>query len=422
MQTREQRLAIDLNRLHGPEAVNNPAGMVDALLRAAHAARASDVHIDPMGDGTSRIRLRIDGALHGATSLEQEPTRHLFNQVKVLAGIPPATMFTPEEAHWLAPVGPQTVDVRATLVPTVAGPKLALRLLYDELVLRRPEELGLSPEDSASLDAWLAEANGLVLVVGPTGSGKTTTVNALTQALSEDHNQHVVSIEDPVEYVLPGVTQMELDRRHGLSFTRALPAALRIDPDCLVIGETRDVESCRACTTIAANGRVVLSSMHARDTAAVVTRLRHWGVPESEIAAAVAVVVAQRLVRRLCPECRTRTEPDASMRRWMRCAGIDEGIEAWGPGGCEACSNTGYAGRLALFEIWHPDRQDYDAIAAGADVMQLRDRLRARGRRLIDDAAAKVANGATSLSELRAAGLIDATVLTDEECAERLGK
>ncbi|MFW5750463.1 MAG: GspE/PulE family protein [Planctomycetota bacterium] len=421
MQTREQRLAIDLNRLHGSEAVNNPAGMVDALVRATHAARASDVHIDPLGDGTSRIRVRIDGALHDATSLAEEPTRHLFNQVKVLAGIPPATMFTPEEAHWLASVGPGTVDVRATLVPTVTGAKLALRLLYDELVLRHPEELGLSPEDSACLAAWLEQANGLVLVVGPTGSGKTTTVNALAQALAEDRHQHVVSIEDPVEYVLPGVTQMELDRRHALSFSRALPAALRIDPDCLVIGETRDLESCRACTTTAANGRVVLSSMHARDTVAAVTRLRHWRVSDSEIAAALSVVMAQRLVRRLCPACRRQAAPDDAMRRWLRCAGVDDEIEAWEPVGCEDCANTGFSGRLALFEIWHPDREDYDAIAAGADAMRLRDRLRQRGRRLIDDAMARVAEGATSLHEIRAAGLVEASALTDVSC-ERSGR
>jgi len=374
-----------------------------ALLADAVQARATDIHLDSQLDEIS-VRFRIDGAMHQVASLPPGRGLHLLRYFKVNANLDPAPSLLPEDSHFKFEADGKALDVRLACAPCLFGDTLALRILRRSSVKHRLSDLGLRDDDHARIAAWLDDISGMFLVTGPVGCGKTTTLYAL---LSELHltDRHIVTIEDPVEYQLEHLNQMEVNLRRGLTFERGLRSILRLDPDYILLGEIRDKESALTAMEAATTGRVVFSTTHSRNAAGAVTALRSLGVPDYEIAASLAFVVGQRLVRKLCAHCRKLEPPSEAERKWLDSLGEKVPDKAWHPVGCKRCRQTGYYDRTGVFEVLPVDELVYDLILAGEDEHALRKHLRAVGfRPLLRDSLDKAAAGITDFSELTRIG------------------
>ncbi len=382
------------------EAGPPPERWAHLILQDAAREKASDIHLDPSAGGV-RVRLRIDGLLHDAVQLSQEQGMRLIRHYKTMAGLDPVATFLPQDARIEYELDGRKLDLRVACAPSRFGEKLALRLLDPQRVQRRIKELGLSAEHEKQFEGWISEISGMCLVCGPIGSGKTTTLYALLHELRL-LNKAVITIEDPVEYHIDGITQIQVDLRHGMSFSQGIKGMLRLDPDFILVGEIRDHESARAAVEVSASGRVVMSTLHARDIAGVLTTLRNWRIENHEIATAVELVIAQRLVRCLCTKCRRLEAPNASEKAWLAAVGQPAPAKTWHAIGCAACRQTGYLGRTGLFEIWRKDDADYDLILAGTDELAFRRHIRQHGRAcLLNDGLTKAESGATTLAEVR---------------------
>jgi type II secretory ATPase GspE/PulE/Tfp pilus assembly ATPase PilB-like protein len=384
------------------EYLAHRAELPPALVADAVKARASDIHIEPFGDGV-RIRLRIDGILSDVANVSAEQGKWLSNQFKAVVNLDPIVRFTPKDSHGHIPLNGGTMDIRLALAPSQRGEIISIRLLDPKRLERSLGELGLTQLKLQQLDSWLENVSGMFLCAGPTGSGKTTTVYALLHQL-KFADRAIVSIEDPVEYEVTGINQVQLDERHHLSFAEGVKSMLRLDPDFVMIGEIRDAASAHAAVDAAITGRVLLSTVHARDAVATVTALRNWGLPDHEIAESLSVVVAQRLVRCLCPECMVSGSATENEKRWLAAFGLEAPKQVWLPKGCAKCNGIGYLGRTGIFELWRLAEADYELILAHADEHRLRAEFRktAQGG-LLRDGLCKVIDGTTSLSEVRRA-------------------
>lgn len=375
-----------------------------SLLEHALARRATDIHIDPLLEGY-QIRLRVDGLLTPFQAETREGGQRLINQFKVSAGIDPGTVFTPLGVRRKFTVAGNRIDCRLTLVPCVSGPKLSIRILDPKRVLRAIAELGLEEPGMERLGRWLRELNAMFLVSGPAGSGKTTTLYTLLHEMAVE-NRHIVTIEDPVEYEIDGINQIQVDRVHELGFAEGVRTILRLDPDLAMVGELRSPEAAMATVSAAIAGHVILTTIHSRDAVSSVTALRNFNLADHQIAAALGVVVNQRLVRKLCPECREVSTLPRSAGEFLKSRGIDPPVRVWKEVGCEACSHTGFLGRSGLFEIWDLDEADYGMLLAGADEETFRKKLERQGHRTIwHDAASKISRGITTFGEIQRLGL-----------------
>jgi len=406
-----RELAEELDRLAaragGADAEDRDAdagpGPAELLLRDALRERATDVHLDPQAKGT-RVRFRIDGVLDDVTVLSPEHGVRLVRHLKAMCGMDLGNPFKPANARKALEVDGRDVVLRLASAPSVCGEKLSVRLLDRERLGQRLGDLGLSEEQRRQIEQWLGHVGGMFLVAGPTGSGKTTTLYSLLHELML-HDRSVITVEDPVEYQIDGITQMQVDRRHGLTFDEGLRAALRLDPDYLLLGEVRDREEARAAVEAAGSGRVLMSTLHAPDAAGTVTGLRNLGLADHEIATSVQMVVGQRLVRRLCRRCRRQQKMSDADRQWLASVGLSPNSdEIWVPVGCDDCRQVGYEGRIGIFEVWRLGDADYGRILAHADERTLRAQAYASGMRtLLDDGWAKAEQGVTSLAEIRSA-------------------
>jgi len=407
---RENLTRLLLRELSGDDsetdgtAENARPTLMDALLKDALRERATDLHLDPRSDGMIFVRLRIDGVVQDAAALTAAQGQRLINQFKTTCDLDPVVPLTPMEARRTYELDSHELDIRVVAVATIGGQKLAVRLLDPRRVEQKITSLGLRHELLVEIQHWLSNVNGMFLVSGPTGSGKTTTLYALLRELRLV-NRNTVTIEEPVEYQMDGVTQMQVNEEHGLTFAEGVKTMLRLDPDYLLVGEIRDAESGRAAVDAAASGRVLLSTLHSRDAIGAVTKLRNWDLEDHEICATLAVAVAQRLVRELCPDCRRQETPTSKELQWLRALGISPPEQTWHPVGCEACEDLGYRGRTGIFEVWRMNEEDYESILAHTDERTLRRRLAERGHGfLLNDALAKARSGVTSLDELRTMG------------------
>lgn len=290
-------------------------------------------------------------------------------------------------------------------MPCVSGPKIAIRVLDLEQMDRRLQHLGLSESDEKRLAGWASELDGMILVTGPTGSGKTTTVYALLHEFSRESN-NVITVEDPVEYEIDGINQIQVDKRHDLGFAQGIKASLRLDPDCLMVGEIREPKAAGQAIIAAIRGHVVMATLHSRDAASVVTRLRNFGLQDHQIAASLGVVVNQRLVRKLCQHCRDYSGPSQEEADYFESRNTEAPERLGMPHGCEKCDDTGYHGLTAFFEVWNLSPDDYKAILRGDDEEKLRRGMKEGGHRnLLDDAAVKTCEGILSMEDIKRAGL-----------------
>lgn len=370
------------------------------LVRDALATRASDIHIEPQSSD-ARVRFRIDGIVCDVAHTTRESGQLLINQFKAIAGLDPIIRFTPRDAHAHVADNGGATDLRLALTPCQSGEALALRILDPRRLERKIDDLGLSDASLSRLEQWLENVKGMFLASGPTGAGKTTTVYSLLHELKYN-DRTIVSLEDPVEYQIDGITQVHLDEKHHFNFAEGVKAMLRLDPDYLMLGEIRDAASAHAAINAAISGRVLLSTIHSRDAVGTLTALRNWGLADHEIAESLTVVVAQRLVRRLCPACRRKAKPDSTEAAWLRSLHLTPPRIVWTAAGCKECANLGYLGRTGVFEFWQLDGGAYDMILSHASEHDIREHLVKRQHEsLLTDGLSKVSAGVTSLSELR---------------------
>ena len=379
-------------------------GVLDAIITGARRARASDVHLQP-GSEEIIVRYRIDGVLHDAGSFPATQHRTVLNRIRVLAGISLADCADPQSGQ-ITFTGPEDdeVDLRVSVMPGKGGPKVVLRILDRSLLHHSLEDLGFTSE---ALERYqrsiVSKPYGMVLIAGPTGSGKTTTL--YNTVLEMDRvSANVVTLEDPVEYALPRTTQVQVDNRGGLSFASALSLCLRQDPDVIIVGEIRDPETATVALQAALTGHKVFSSIHAMDAISALYRLLEMGVEPYLLPDAVSGVVAQRLVRRVCPECREACVPHNEEHQIFRKAGFSGEMPRTlvrRTSGCYACAGTGYAGRTGIFEVLPLNREIGSLIAGGASRPNALRRVVDHGLgTLLGAALQKVVSGVTSMEEV----------------------
>ncbi len=320
--------------------------LINALVAQAVQQGASDIHLEPQDEGMS-VRLRRDGVMEEVLRLPAEVAPMLVSRVKVMARLDIAERRLPQDGRISLTLGSRGLDVRVSTLPARGGERVVMRILDQAAVGLELDDLGLDPATHGALCEALGAPNGILLVTGPTGAGKTTTLYAALKRLN-DGRRNILTVEDPVEYAVPGVGQTQVDTRVGLTFAQGLRAILRQDPDVVMVGEIRDRETAEIAVQAALTGHLVLSTVHANSAAGAITRLRDFGVETFLIAATLRAVVAQRLVRLVCPHCVTDEPLAAPLAARL---GLPPGLMVAKANGCAQCRHTGYQKRRGLFEL-----------------------------------------------------------------------
>ena len=374
--------------------------LVDALLQQALQERASDIHIEPATQGL-RVRFRIDGMLREKELLPLEMQAAVLSRIKLLSALDIAEKRLPQDGRWRVQKENQDVDVRVSTLPVQGGEKAVLRILPFRGMQRNIETLGFSKVALQRYQLLYKKPQGIVLVCGPTGSGKTTTLYATLAELNRPES-NLVSIEDPVELQLAGMNQVQVNAKAGLTFATALRAILRQDPNIIMVGEIRDAETADAAVRAAMTGHLVFSTLHTNDAAGAVARLLDLGVPPFLVATSLLGVVAQRLVRLVCQECRQSYQPAEHTAEEMLLKDVPEGKRSFVKGcGCAACGQTGYRGRQAIYEVMPVTSRLRQLIQEKAAAYEIAAAAREEGMHtLSEDGVAKAAAGLTSLSEV----------------------
>ncbi len=366
--------------------------LVNSLIVQALRERASDIHIEPQ-ENEVIIRFRIDGVLHERLRLPKNYQAPLITRIKVMARMDIAERFIPQDGRIGITLGGKEIDIRVGLVPTQFGQRLALRLLDKEKGLLSLEELGMEEHELEILNKMIRKPYGMILFTGPTGSGKTTTLYAILQALAKPE-VNVITIEDPIEYSIPGIGQIQVNEKAGITFASGLRAILRQDPDIVMVGEMRDTETARIGVQAALTGHLVLSTLHTNDAPSAIARLVDMGVEPYLVASCLIGVVAQRLVRRVCKGCRVKVEAPPVAKRF----GLSEVFVGKG---CSNCFGTGYSGRLGLYEQLLCDEQLQEVISKDPSVSTIRKVAIKKGMRtLFDVGLEKVKKGITTIDEV----------------------
>lgn len=374
--------------------------MFNLLLARAQQRGASDIHVEAQADGY-RVRFRVDGLLRDVVQLPTWAMQPLSNRIKVVGRMDVAEHRRPQDGRATVELGGRLVDLRLSVIPSQFGESVVVRLLDGNALDVDLASLGWSPKALAGYLHLVGQSQGILLVVGPTGSGKSTTLYGTINRLRKGHAS-IVSIEDPIEYTIPGVRQVQVDERKGLTFAEAARSLLRQDPNVMVIGEIRDPESAVAAMDAATTGHLVLSTLHASNALAAMARLRDLDVPGFLGAHALLGVVAQRLVRKLCPACATPGEP--THEEWARLElppmRMGPGARRAGPG-CDACQGEGYAGRVGVYELLRLDEELRGLLARGGEDARVAQLAREHGYApMIEDALQKVRDGVTTLDEV----------------------
>jgi type IV pilus assembly protein PilB len=386
---------------------------VNALIQQAVREGASDLHIEP-DESNLRIRLRVDGVLREASIQSRAIHPSVVARIKVMASLDIAERRLPQDGRARLEILGKSYDLRISTIPTIHGENVVIRILDKSSSLLSVAELGLGPEPLALLTRLIGRPNGIVLVTGPTGSGKTTTLYACVNQIDSVH-RNIVTLEDPVEYHLPSIRQTQVDPDVGLTFARGLRALLRQDPDVIMVGEIRDGDTAEIAVRSALTGHLVLSTLHTNDAAGALPRLLDMKIEPFLLSSAMAGVLAQRLVRRACEKCRRPITPPAETLAEL---GLKPGIQGFVEApGCMACGQTGYRGRIGIFEILELTEEIQGLVSERAPAEEIfRAARRAGMRSLREDAVRKAADGVTTLEEVFRATKRDFSI-QDEDAA-----
>ncbi len=372
--------------------------LINSTFLRAMQTRASDIHIEPFEEDTI-IRMRIDGVLHETTRVPRSRHSQISARLKVMSKLDLAESRRPQDGRLQVHSGDRHIDVRLSVVPTLHGERIVMRLLEKNMELLSLGQVGMFRDTEENINEILGHPYGLFLVTGPTGSGKTTTLYSVLDKLRSP-TANVITIEDPVEYRVTGVGQIQVNEKIGLTFASGLRSVLRQDPDVLMVGEIRDPETAEIAVHAALTGHMVLSTLHTNDAPAAATRMVDLGVPAYLLSSCLVGVLAQRLVRRLCMDCRV---PHSLTENDVKRLGLKPdliGHRTYEPGGCEKCLQTGYKGRVGVFELMNVGEELASQIARSDDARILRTSARKLGMRsLMEDAARKVVEGSTSRDE-----------------------
>jgi type II secretory ATPase GspE/PulE/Tfp pilus assembly ATPase PilB-like protein len=371
--------------------------LVNDLIGRAVNARASDIHLNPQPHDVM-VRFRIDGVLRDQASIDKRLQNALAARVKVMAQLDIAEKRLPQDGSFVVYIGGNAVDVRAAVLPTKHGEQVVLRVLQRETKLELPQ-LGMSPEMETIFMQAIEQPHGAVISCGPTGSGKTTTLYAALDRLN-DGLRAIATIEDPVEYQLPGVMQMEVHAKINLTFGRGLRTILRADPEVILVGEIRDDETAKIAIQAAMTGHLVLTTLHTNDAASAIARLRTLGVDPDHLAGSINCIVSQRLARRICMHCREAYEPSQEQQISMNLISTGTTPTLYRATGCLQCANTGYSGRVALYELMPVHGLGRVLIDGSTD--EIFDAAVAAGMRTLrEDGVRQSLAGVTSLEEIR---------------------
>ena len=375
--------------------------LVNSIMIEAIRKGASDIHLESYRDKVC-VRYRLDGFLKTVQLIDPERFLALSSRIKIMANLNIMERRLPQEGRISVHMGDDIIDVRVSIVPIADGESIVLRLFNKKRELLGLEELGLEPAMLQSFRGIIREQDGLILVTGPTGSGKTTSLSAVLRELNSEETK-IITIEDPIEYIVPGINQIQTNDKIGLTFESILRRVLRQDPNIIMVGEVRDPQTTELAVRAALTGHLVFSTLHTNDSVSVIPRLRNMGVELYLISAVLKGAVAQRLVRKTCELCREEVLPTPAEETFLSHHGVECSHLHRGKG-CSHCIDTGYKGRIGIFEYFKTDKETEAMIAEGRDTASLRDYLLSRGMKtLLQDGLAKVASGITTLSEIKRA-------------------
>ncbi|MGB8227145.1 MAG: GspE/PulE family protein [Sedimentisphaerales bacterium] len=383
--------------------VSNDAGqvvnLVNSIIRDAIDSLASDIHFEPMGSEMF-VRFRVDGILHDCLTIPAAMKKEVISRLKVLAKLDITEKRRAQDGHINLNYKENDYDLRVSVVSTINGEKAVLRILDKTSMLIDLTTLGLESAEKTLVESIIARPYGMILVTGPTGSGKTTTLYAMLRSLNSIE-RNIIAIENPVEYQLDRINQIQIDPASGETFASALRTIFRQDPDIIMVGEIRDLETAEIAVQAALTGHLVLSTLHTNDAVTAITRLRELGIPSFLISSCVVMAEAQRLVRKICPECKEPYQPDP---KTLKLLGINEtpaGGFVHGKG-CKYCYNTGFHGREGVFEMLKIDTDIQNAILAEKNALEIKKMAVEKGMKtLLDSALLKVSQGKTCVEEVK---------------------
>ena len=370
--------------------------LVNMIVTRAVESRASDIHIEPYADEL-KVRYRIDGVLHDIELVPKKLQAAIFSRIKIMAKLNIAERRLPQDGRIKLKVGVSEIDIRVSSVPVLYGESLVMRLLHQEGILIDMEQLGFPSDILLNFNNIIRNTNGIVLVTGPTGSGKTTTLYAALDKINFP-DRKIITVEDPIEYHLKGINQIQVKPQINLDFPNILRHIVRQDPDVIMIGEIRDLETAEIAIQSALTGHLVFSTLHTNDAPTAITRLQDLGVQNYLLAATIRGILAQRLVRTICPAC---AEIDDEASRDQRVTGWGPDVKLFKGRGCEKCAQTGFYGRSGIYELLQMDQSIHQLVIKDADARQIRETAKARGMRtLMEDGLLKVKSGQTTINEV----------------------
>ncbi|MCR5488045.1 MAG: Flp pilus assembly complex ATPase component TadA [Lachnospiraceae bacterium] len=395
-----ERQQEEQERAEADEEINNSpiVTLVKQMIDQAVRARTSDIHIEPL-ERTVRVRYRIDGALYERLVYSTDLLSAIVARVKIVSGMDISEKRKPQDGRMTQVVDGQEFDIRVSILPTVFGEKIVMRLTSKQALTREKKNLGLNPAEMKVFDHILSNPHGIILVTGPTGSGKSTTLyTALSELNREEVN--IITVEDPVEANINGINQVQTNVKAGLTFASALRSILRQDPDIIMIGEIRDGETAGIAVQASITGHLVVSTLHTNSAAGSVGRLVDMGVEPYLLADSLVGIIAQRLVRRLCPNCKKPVKPDADQKELLKIP-ADADVTIYEPCGCAQCDNTGFKGRIGVYEIMQISPKLRHAISHEAQAEELKEIALSEGMNTLRMSATRyVLEGITSIAEM----------------------
>jgi type IV pilus assembly protein PilB len=374
--------------------------LVSEMIQVAMAKRASDIHIEPRASDTV-VRMRVDGVLHDHQLIPRSLQNSLISRVKILSDMDISERRAPQDGRFMVTIGTRQLDMRVSTLPTQYGEKVVLRLLETRAPLTSYTDLGMPGDVSEGLTDLVTAPQGMILVTGPTGSGKSTTLYSSLHKLRQA-SVNIVTVEDPVEYVLPGINQVHVNTKAGLTFVSCLRSILRQDPNIIMVGEIRDKETAEIAIKAAQTGHLVLSTLHTNDSVSAIVRLLDLGIPGYLISSSVTGILAQRLVRILCTSCRSVEPATPEYQAHLMQLGMSKPPNQMAVHvGCDKCNQTGYSGRIGVYELLRVDDSIRAIVRSSGNVDQIRDTSRSNGMRLMqENALEKVLSGTTTLEEI----------------------